>query len=285
MGKTNEMEKYLISDDIESVSSLDNSFYVIETYQDKISTLTTKLRRYYCLILFLVLFFGLVFTRIPKNKFVPENDIPSNNTIYQCKFIDGEIFKSSQVGNSFISLCWKNVEKSIRGDVDFPYTVELIDPWSFQKPKEYKVVYSGRALSLNITDLLPSTTYKFRLISSKSRVLSSTEAKTLTISNSCGNENDVQSLHKYRKTAKSDIQHCLMYNALSENSPKKCISEKTKLTSTCSECFIQQGHCILNKCTTQCIFPSSSSCKSCAERECFDILVKCSRVPRWAFPP
>mmetsp|Transcript_16509 Transcript_16509/g.26818 ORF Transcript_16509/g.26818 Transcript_16509/m.26818 type:complete len:293 (+) Transcript_16509:860-1738(+) len=221
---------------------------------------------------------------------IPER-IP-NATQHRCPFKDGDrsidspggVLAATQLGYSFLNICWKDFAGDERGLDKSPYQVYMSEPWG--GPPRVLLpdpIYSGRALHLNITDLLPASEY---LVQVKSLNVSS-QLVSLRTKNAgyCGNPSDVNAYRSTKKTMKTDIQSCMIKNFLSDKKIASCISKHVGLSTPCAECWVAEAHCTINYCFVPCHKPSSKECKDCSEQKCFPACVRCSGMPRWSFPP
>lgn len=207
-----------------------------------------------------------------------------------CPFDSGNAFVPTdakaavtELDADYAALCWTDFVNEQRGALSKPYAVRVADPWNDVALEDAKPLYAGRATHVNVTDLVPATTYR---VAVQSPTGAQTEASFTTKDRGfCGNAADVAAQKGAKETMKRDIQQCMITNVFSENSARECISRKVGLSDDCASCWIAEGHCTIGACLTQCSSPNSDACKQCSEEKCFPTCVVCSGMPIWTFPP
>jgi len=215
---------------------------------------------------------------------------PPNSTEGQCPFYDNPGASSNDepqaaitgTGSTYLSICWSNFALETRGEYSAPYRVKVNDYWNYKSIEQVDSVYSGRSLSLNMTNLLPDSKYEMRVASASGRFVAINA--TTTKQGYCGNSKDVAAYRNTKKTMKTSIQSCMIKHAVSDSAAAECISDTVGLSSECGSCWIQEGHCTLKYCAAACIIPSSKHCAACSEKHCFAECVLCTGMPRWSFP-
>ena len=141
---------------------------------------------------------------------------PSNATTIPCPFdrfdtkAKPELAYTS-IGSYHASVCWTDFKHFDTGGELHPYKVRLVDPWIQAESEESnELVYSGRALNLNLTDLLPASKYKVMLIGNDNKPITSLEFETLNAGN-CGNPHDVAIYSRYSRTTLSpSVGDCVL---------------------------------------------------------------------------
>lgn len=192
----------------------------------------------------------------------------------------------TETAATYLAICWNDLVRDERGLETAPYEIKVDDWWMSKTITQTQPIYRGRAVHLNITDLLPATKYTIQLVI-KNGLVKRTYSVTGRTQEAgyCGNEADVMAYKETKSTMKGSIQSCMIGNVFSDSQAQKCIQDKVGISKACSGCWLAEGHCTLKRCAAQCLSPGSKACKECSERRCFPDAVKCSGMPLWSFPP
>ena len=139
--------------------------------------------------------------------------------------------------------------------------------------------------------LLPDTTYRVRVAAANARGQSAwSPAGTFRspATGACGSRADLPIFRDRRSSLKQSIQTAIIDCALASNKTG-CVVQRLQqavgMSARCAGCWASEGLCTLKHCALPCMAPSSTACQKCSESQCFPQAVRCTGLPRWAFPP
>jgi len=196
------------------------------------------------------------------------------------------------VNTSSTSITVKWSEPNNNGRPITVYTLQTNDWWT---DAPLGLIYNGTRNQYDSdTNLFPSVTYDFRVRAANSIGQSEYSAEVNYSTNragNCGNPEDAERYKATKTTMKGDIQGCLIGCKLNPGPDGEqacvvsCVEDKVGLSRPCSECWYENGECILNNCVLPCLNPSGALCERCAEDNCFPATIVCAGVPKYFFPP
>ena len=183
------------------------------------------------------------------------------------------------VSTSWASICWRDFRTTDR-EVGGGYRVVMSDPW---KNNERVTLYVGRALCLNLTDLLPDMDYAISVEST----LDAAAFANITIKTHpvgfCGNEDDVKAVIRHRDTLADMVAECDLHHMFSTDDTKNCIAKGSDLSPQCTDCYFAEAKCSEMNCASKCLHSRwAESCQLCNRQNCAYANKRCSGMPFWA---
>jgi len=99
-------------------------------------------------------------------------------------------------------------------------------------------------------------------------------------SGACTNPSDSDKL-KNLTLAKADMDTCgrgCYGSSTFSTCVAQCMSSKLGISSSCAQCFGDDGECTKDNCLLQCINPDSQSCLDCSNQYCTPAFTSCSGI-------
>jgi hypothetical protein len=177
------------------------------------------------------------------------------------------------------------------------YELQLDDWWAGgDGGPGYRRIYRGEAMQYQADEsterLLPASRYGVRVRATNALGVGPWSALGTLLTEprgGCGNGPDVAVFNASRATLKGAIQRALLACAAAGSHAEECVvrrlGDSPGLSTACAQCWYAEGTCTLRECALPCLAPESAACTQCSEEKCFPACVRCSGLPRWAFPP